>query len=538
MVMAEQTAPFAYDEVPYPSWSFNHAHPNAMASVALLLGLHPPLVERCRVLELGCSAGGNLMSMAYSIPQGTFLGIDLSAREIAEGQRQIAALGLHNVTLRHMNILEVDDSWGQFDYIVAHGVYSWVPPVVQEKILEICRCNLVPEGVAYISYNTLPGWHMLGTMRDMMCYHARDVADLPTRAAKARELVAFLSEHATREDVHSQFLRAYANYFGAHMVPREDAFLVHDELSDFNEPVYFYQFAERAARHGLQYLGDTNFQSMLTSNLPEDLATTLEHMVASTVELEQYLDFIRNRTFRRSLLCHAEARLSCRLDMERMRRLHFAAPVRPEYANVDVHSGAAERFLGADGMHMAVDHPVTKAALLHLAGIWPRALSFEGLLTAARDRLGQGGGAHTTSTDPASDAEVLAASLLKAYGRSTNLVEVHAYSPPFVLDISERPTASALARFQLRSGPRVTNLRHERIVLEGLTQRLLAYLDGEHDRATLLDVVDGLIRETNGVQSESASTDRADQRCPESRNSGGELDTRLLQLTRAALLVG
>src|SRR5262249_13699905 len=151
-------------------------HPDRLATVATLFGMRPAAVDCCRVLELGCAAGGNLIPMAQALPGSSFLGIDLSARQVAEGAKVVAALGLTNVALRRQRILDVDESWGTFDYILCHGVSSWVPAPVQDRILHICSANLAPAGVAYVSYNTYPGWHLSGMIRDMMCYHARRYA--------------------------------------------------------------------------------------------------------------------------------------------------------------------------------------------------------------------------------------------------------------------------------------------------------------------------------------------------------------------------
>src|SRR5262245_31623646 len=167
----------SYDEVPYESLPFAQTHPDRLDTVATLFGMRPAGADRCRVLELGCAAGGNLIPMALSLPQSRFLGIDQSARQIADGQKIVEALGLTNVELKQLSITDVDAGFGAFDYIVCHGVYSWVPATVQDKILEVCATNLAPQGVAYVSYNTYPGWHMRGMLRNIMCYHARRFDD-------------------------------------------------------------------------------------------------------------------------------------------------------------------------------------------------------------------------------------------------------------------------------------------------------------------------------------------------------------------------
>ena len=238
--MRAKSTPTIYDEIPYPNVSHSLSHPDRLATVASLLGMTPAPVEQCRVLELGCAGGGNLIPMAYALPSSTFVGIELSTRQVAEGEQIIAALGLKNISLKQMNILDVDDGLGQFDYIIAHGVYSWVPPDVQDKLLAICRHNLASNGVAYISYNTYPGWNMLGTLRQMMLYHTRHAADPHQQAAEARALLDFLTHHtSTESNTHGGFLYVYANYIKDYFIPKDDALLLHDELAEINEPVYF-----------------------------------------------------------------------------------------------------------------------------------------------------------------------------------------------------------------------------------------------------------------------------------------------------------
>src|SRR5438067_313897 len=167
----------SYDAVPYESLPFVDTHPSRVAAVARLHGLNPPAVERCRVLELGCAHGSNLIPMAVTLPESRFVGIDLSRRQIADGQNVVAALGLTNIDLQPLSILDVDEKLGVFDYVICHGVYSWVPAEVQRKILDICARQLSPDGVALVSYNTYPGWFVRQMVRELMLYHVGPVAE-------------------------------------------------------------------------------------------------------------------------------------------------------------------------------------------------------------------------------------------------------------------------------------------------------------------------------------------------------------------------
>lgn len=289
----------AYDQVPYDSHPNPQAHPARLATIATLMGLRPPDVRSCRVLELGCSSGGNLIPLAERLPGAAVIGIDGSARQIEMGRAAAAAVGLPNLTLLHRDILSLGPDLGTFDYIITHGVYSWVPPAVQEKILGACRELLAPNGVAYVSYNTLPGWRMRGIIRDVMLYRARGAGSPQDRLSRARSLVDFLAKSVSKED----------NPYG--LLPRQeleglerhgDHYLFHEHLEEYNEPLYFHQFVERAAAHRLQYLGEADFGAMALQGLSGHVEAVLRGVAADPIELEQYSDFVRNRTFRQALL--------------------------------------------------------------------------------------------------------------------------------------------------------------------------------------------------------------------------------------------
>src|SRR3954470_9529675 len=108
----------SYDEVPYESKPLFSTHPDCLAAAARLRGLAAAAPSSCRVLELGCAAGGNLIPMAYGLPNSHFVGIDLSQRQIAEGQKLCRRLELPNIELKAASIADADSSWGEFDYIV------------------------------------------------------------------------------------------------------------------------------------------------------------------------------------------------------------------------------------------------------------------------------------------------------------------------------------------------------------------------------------------------------------------------------------
>jgi SAM-dependent methyltransferase/methyltransferase-like protein len=468
--------PNSYDAVPYESLPFAHTHPARLAAVAALFGLSPPAVETARVLELGCAAGGNLAPMAEAFPNARFVGVDYSARQIRDGTALLTAAGITNVELKHASITDIGPEFGTFDYVVCHGVFSWVPREVQDAILRVCGRHLAPGGVAYVSYNTYPGWHFRGAVRDMMRYHALRFDEPAERVAQARALLAFLAR-ATQKD---------AGAFGAlvrseHelLSDQSDHYLFHEQLEDVNEPLYFHQFAARAAASGLCYLGEAQVSTMVVGNFGADVAQQLGELASDQIQLEQYLDFVRNRTFRQTLLMRSSESPDPTIAPGRVRALHVACSGKPTGRAVDVASFATARFQSRSGMALAVTAPFLKAALFELVSAWPGTVPFAELCDRAAARLNR---AQTEA-----DTDALAVGLLNAY-LSSDLIEFWAAPITFAREAGAKPVALSHARVRAATGhDTVSNRRHEVERLGTLPLQLLPLLDGTRDRGALLE---------------------------------------------------
>jgi methyltransferase-like protein/SAM-dependent methyltransferase len=521
----------SYDEIPYESYPFAQTHPDRLATVATLFGMQPPPVAHCRVLELGCASGGNLIPMALGLPESRFVGIDLAGRQVAEGQKVVEALGLRNVELKHLSVLDLDQDFGRFDYVICHGVYSWVPANVQDKILEVCRQNLSANGVAYVSYNTYPGWHMRGMIRDMMGYHVRHFHEPLVRVKQARNLLDFLAKSVAKENTpYSLLLKSELESIRQ----CNDSYLFHEQLEEINEPIYFHQFAERAAAKGLRYLGEVDLRVMVAGNYPPEVENVLRMLAQDIVHMEQYMDFLRNRTFRQTLLCHKNLSPNYTLYPEQLTRFYVASAAKPVSAQPDVLSAAVEQFRGPDGATLSSGDPLVKAALLHLAEVWPSTVSFGNLRAVARSRLERE--PKQDAATIANDVQQLGKCLLTCYTSAASLVELRVQPLRLALDVSASPLASPLARLQAATGHRVTNLRHELVALGEFERQVLRCLDGTCDRAALLDrlaelVSQGVLRvEEDGQMVEDAEKVR--------RLLGNALDRQLPKLARDALLLG
>ena len=292
-----------YDVVAYPSYTHVQTHPDRLAVVGRLLGLEPAPVTSCRVLELGCGDGSNLVPMAFGLPGSQFVGIDLAARPIAQGQEMISQLGLKNVRLDHRDLAQFDRGGENFDYIIAHGLFSWVPTEVRQQMLVICRECLAPQGIAFVSYNALPGFHVRSMLREMMLFHVRGIDSPPERMRQAQALAELLAAARSTDDEYSRLMKAEAENIRNH----EPGHLFHDELAEISDAFYFTQFVELAGRHGLKYLGEADYFEMFDHGLSEAARGALQPLAGNRILREQYLDFLKCRRFRQTLLCHAEA---------------------------------------------------------------------------------------------------------------------------------------------------------------------------------------------------------------------------------------
>ena len=468
----------AYDEVAYPSYVYPQTHPDRLATIATVLGMNPAPVEACRVLEMGCGAGGNIIPMAFDLSESSFVGIDLAASPIDQGRELIAALGLKNISLQQLDVMAFPSELGQFDYIIAHGLFSWVPEVVRDRILAICRAHLAPQGVAYISYNTYPGCRLREIARDIMRFHSKDKQQAAEKVAQSLAVIKWIAEAQTEKNSYANFLAEMS----ARLLKRDEGSIYHDELADVNVPLYFHEFAKQAHEHGLQFLSEADyFERSADSSFTEEAARQLDQIGdEDTLAREQYLDFLKGRSFRQTLLCHREAEVVRRINPDRLRGLLIKSKIQPDSATPDVKSESVETFRAKKGAAATTNLPLTKAAFLHLGRIYPRAIRFQELVTQARRLAGT-----SEATTIAEDSTTLADVTLKTY--EVGVIELHLHEPVYTVEPGAFPIASPIARLQIKQGNVVATLLHESLRLDDeIARQLLLLPDGTRDRSALL----------------------------------------------------
>jgi hypothetical protein len=402
--------------------------------------------------------------MAAAMPSARFVGCDLSERALAAGRRTIDALGLANVDLVHEDLRKLPEAHGDFDFIIAHGVYSWVPQEVRDGLFALAQSRLAANGIVFVSFNALPGSRVRQIAWEILHGHVDHLQGAHARLAAARTLSKMIAEgrsfHASDDAVRAEF-RAIAQ--------SSDSELFHDTLGVPNDAFSFRDVSTHAARFGLRYLAEADLHSMSPVGLTTDARQYLSALDANA--REQYLDFVRLRRFRQSLLCRVDALADAAPLATRLASMHLSADraLLQAVANARL-DDIVRQLVPAGG-----EGGATREWLATLAQHAPAALP----VAALRDRFGG-------QTLPKPFEALLADACV------SNLVVLHAYPPDVVSVAGDEPRASALARYEAATRDELTSLIHTRVrIPDANTRRLLMLLDGSRDRAALVAEING-----------------------------------------------
>jgi len=317
-----------YDQVPYLANPLPQTHPSRLAAIASMFGLSYVPPKSAKVLELGCASGVNLLGMAHFMPDAQFVGVDLSIVQVHEAQRRAKAINANNVTYHHMSIDEIGPDFGQFDYIIAHGVYSWVPNEVQKAILRVCRENLSNEGIAFVSYNVLPGWRMKQAARDVFMALTPPNVPAAARWEYGINWIKEMMEISKAEEKKPLLHQTIANELENILVKKDLRYLAHEYLEVHNEPLLFREFLNQIGEAELTYLGDAEPSSMVRHLTNPKLQEFFKkHPPGGMAETEQAIDIIAGRTFRQSLMVKGsrKAKMNRALTPEFFKNLHIQA---------------------------------------------------------------------------------------------------------------------------------------------------------------------------------------------------------------------
>ncbi len=471
----------AYDEVPYESHPYSASHPYHLMTLGTLFGMNPTNPEKARILELGCAAGGNLIPHAVNYPNAEFIGVDLSKIHINEAKTTSSSLGLKNIEFYHCSITDVGENFGKFDYIICHGVISWVPEYVRTKIFEICKKNLNQQGIAYVSYNTLPGWNTIRTIRDMMMFHSNIFSNINEKITQARMLLEFVKdslEHS--KSPHAEILKTEA----ALLAKQSDYYLRHDHLEEENKQYYFNEFMEEVKKHNLQYLSDCSVSTMYVGNMPKKVVEKLQE-VNDIVRTEQYMDFITNRRFRATLLCHDSVLLNRNISNDALLKYNMILNIVPEkkFTEIDLNNPSESlRFFynGNKDLAISTSSVFMKAIFYTFNENINNPISFNTLITTANNKLKE-----NKLIDLKNDfLNNMMQLFLQGY---LNITLKKARNKINIV----KPKVSKIIFYQVSNTLKmwVTNLMHDVVMITSFEKIALRYMDGKNDKNQLLGLI-------------------------------------------------
>ena len=478
------TAAFAYDVLQYPATIFPQMHPSQLAAIGRLHGLASVSPAHCRLLEVGCGDGLQLLTLALAYPHAQFVGIDMSQTAIARGEAMRQQLGLTNLQLHAADVCQWDGGSTPFDYIVAHGFFSWVPANVQDTLLALCRRMLAAEGIAYVSYNALPGCRLRQLMWDMLRQHTAGIDAPAQKIQHAREYLAWLAASITANTPFAEVVRSEAREL---LERRDPAVFYHDDLAELNSPYSITEFAARAHTHGLGFLAEAEYHDSSGASLTEAAALDLARLAAGDViRREQYLDNLKGRRFRQTLLCRQEVAIVRPAQTDAVLQMQAAGHLHEDIAFPHTEAGKAHpglrRFCASGGAALTTGSALVASVLTTIGNAFPRAVPADELLHHCY-------GIPTTECDRQALADTLCKALLVAF--EYGLLTLSVDAPAFADTPGERPRLNRLSRLQLESGQDLlTSLRPSMVRLDSqLGLELVKLLDGKHDHAALLQAL-------------------------------------------------
>ncbi len=473
---------FSYDELQYESYSYSLTNPAHLATVGTLFGLKPQDHKKSRVLELGCASGGNIIPLACNFPKSEFIGIDLSQKQIDHGQQLIDDLGIKNISLHCQSIADFEDE-GQFDYIVCHGVYTWVPEDIRQKILSIIKQTLAPQGIACISYNALPAWNMATVVRDMMKFHVRHFKTPEERVKQSRVLINFLSGGLEKEKTpYAKFLKDELSIISK----SDDYYIYHEYLEEENQPFYFHEFVKDCKSHQLNYLSDSHVPSMFPGNLKKNFSEKLSE-IKDIVRMGQYMDFIRNQRFRTTLICHESQTINRNLDLSDVHQfyLSFCGQFQEGLPEDKIQSNETVTFQ-AKGIVLTIQNPLTKACMKILHDGFGKPLAYDDLVSQSMKMV---------QFDDKEKAQAILdqeLNLIRLY--LGGMIQLHMDSGIYASHIDAKPMTAKHIQTISKLKAKVPNLRHETHHLQDMERIVLQFLDGDKKIKDLNQLIEEKIK--------------------------------------------
>ena len=462
----------AYEQTRYPAFVHPRTHPSRLAAVASLCGHASPDVTRARVLDIGCGSGTNLLAMAASLPGGQFFGVDFSEPDIAAAWKLAEESGASNIQFATADVMHWEPV-EQFEYVIAYGLFSWVPDEVKDRLLSLISQVLAPGGVAAVSYAVYPGSKVDEGLRDLLINDGAKSAQVSGRVTAAIDVLGLLERAWSRSP--DAAMASYHIERSTRIRTKSTAYLALDDLGIVRDPCYLTQFADWAWEHGLSYLGDADLATALPASLPPDTAAEITAMGLGPLEQSQFLDYVTQRTFRTSLLVKGGARVASDLTPAAIANLSLRTTLRLASS-----SGPGLKFQAESGNEIALPG-VAGPVVEHLARQPHQFVPLSQAVCAIEADLGL-----VLDTDQRAS---LYRELLDLI--AIRLIEVSTVPSSLTGPVPVRPLLSPINRLLARDHGMVVSMSHEPVTLTADEQQMAALLDGRHTMPMIENALQG-----------------------------------------------
>lgn len=506
-----------YDHLHYASKVHPGRHPAHFAAMAKLYAVSAPALENSSILEIGCATAQALIPLALSLPDTQFTGIDPSLSQITAGRKTCQELGIKNIKLLHCGVDEIAQQKLSFDYIICHGVFSWVSPKIQQSILSLCHTHLSANGIAYISYNTNPGWNFRKTVRDLLHCSVDRKLSPQAQIGQARQILQTFEGSIGRD-----YERPYSLMLSTELArirSESDSYLFHEFLEENNHPVFFHEFISAARAHSLKVIADAHFSRngtfrfdyLDTANVEkpnlEQLSLKAPQTKAGQEDLtakcsiEQFGDFVFNNSFRESLLCHDNLISSEQAQLSVLNEFYLTASYQPlsqdeqsrdslsvsaERSQANFFSNEEVQFEDLAGRKLFPEKACLKLSLNELWQEWPRAIRLGQLLDTVEGLLA------AKQIKTSLDREALFHALLELICKDG--ITLFPFNPKVANSISASPKVTKFTQHQAKHSAFVTNLKYETVCIGELERELIQFLDGTRH---LPDIAQALLESFN-----------------------------------------
>jgi len=290
-------------DVAYTTNFYREITPAWLATSCLLLGQRPPDVTRpFRYADLGCGHGFTALVIAATCPEAEVWGFDFNPAHVEWATRLAAEAGLANAHFAEASFADLaarpEAALPSFDFMVSHGVLSWISPENRRLMVEVIRQRLRPGGLAYVSYNVTTGWAGMVPLRVLMRMLA--VANPARTDLAAAGILDFID----------RMKAAGALFFQANprvetrlddIRKQDPRYIAHEYLNRDWHPVMFAEVAEAMAEAKCGFFGSATLSENVDALAAPPGMVPLLAESGDPVLRETLRDFASAQAFRRDL---------------------------------------------------------------------------------------------------------------------------------------------------------------------------------------------------------------------------------------------